>query len=302
LQYKAMKTLLEVGEVQGGRQTMGVIRAAVCGMDAEAVEALEALAEAAGRWRVGVVGRFMEDPAVSRRLRELGVAEEVDEADLGRFDRIVIPFDGVVPARRKAWEGDGHRVLDLSSAQVRRAQVALGLLRMEGAQTLVIGRHDDPQSQALSGMGTRVIEDTTDTARLGFSPMFGAVCHTRLSPRRVSWLVQQLRLRYRDARVTFLDTAAPSMRAREQALEKVLGGCDAVVVAGERGEASCEALAEVATRAGKPVWIAGDREDLVKAGFAAVRRVGLTAGGLVPGFAVERMARVLTEWSESSST
>jgi len=274
---------------------MEVRVAGVCGMDGEAEDAFGELLRVAGEERVGVAGRFMMDGGVSGRLRELGVVEGVEEADFFQFQRIVIPYDGVVARLRKEWEQAGHRVLDLTSAQVRRAQVALGLLGMEGAQRLVIGPHEDGQVGTLCGgnAGTKVIEDTTDTARLVFSPHFGAVCHTRLSPRRVSWLVQQLRLRYRDARVTFLDTVSPSVRQREQALEKMLAWCDGVVVVGERGEVSCEALAEVATRAGKAVVIGGCAGDLEEREMAGWRRVAVTAGGLVLRSSVEEMVEAL---------
>ena len=48
---------------------------------------------------------------------------------------------------------------DLTSPQVRRAQVALGLLKIEGARALVIGRHEDAESLAISGgnSGTTVL-------------------------------------------------------------------------------------------------------------------------------------------------
>ncbi|MCF7674386.1 MAG: hypothetical protein K9M97_03520, partial [Akkermansiaceae bacterium] len=61
----------------------------------------------------------------------------------------------------------------------------------------VVGRHGDPESLALAATnpGTKIIQDTTDTARLVISPGFGVVCQTTLSPRKVAWLLAQLRMR-----------------------------------------------------------------------------------------------------------
>ena len=164
---------------------------------------------------------------------------------------------------------------------------------MEGAQGLVIGRHEDPESLALAGgqPGTKILEDTTDTARLEFAPAFGVVCQTTLSPRRVSWLVQQLRFRYRDSRVTFLNTVSPAMARREEALGKLLVTSDKVVIVGWAGEASCEALMETALRRGKPAVVVEGPGDLRAEDFAGHPRLALTAGA----FALDETIRAVAE-------
>ena len=265
------------------------------GMDADARSALVQLLALAKSQKICVAGRFMPDAGVSTQLAALGIVENVEEADFFRFRRVVIPFGGVSPRARREWEETGHRLEDLTSPQVRRAQVALGLLRMEGAQAVVIGRHEDAETQALAGgnSGAKIIEDTTDTARLVFSPAFGAVCQTNLSPRRVSWLVQQLRHRYRDARVTFLDTISPAMAAREEALERLLVDCDQAVIVGEAGESSCEALAETALRRGKPALIMAGPDEIDLAAFRTNRKIAFTAGAFATDEAIRAVAEVL---------
>jgi 4-hydroxy-3-methylbut-2-enyl diphosphate reductase IspH len=268
-------------------------------MDGDARSALGALEALAGSARVAVAGRFMPDPGVQAHLAALGVAEQVSEADFFKFRHLVIPFSGVSLRLRKRWEEADIQVTDLTSPQVRRAQVALGLLRMEGAQALVIGRHEDPESLALAGTapGTRIIQDTTDTARLHFSPAFGVVCQTTLSPRRGSWLLQQLRMRYPDAHVTFLNTATPAMSARELALEELLDWCDGVLVVGQQGEASCEALVEAALRKGKAALTAGTPAGLDLAALAGARRIALTVGAFALDATVRAIAAVLLRTS-----
>lgn len=262
------------------------------GMDTEVRAAMQRLFALAENRKTGVAGFFMPDDGVSRLLAERGIVEGLEEADFFKYRRIVIPFGGISARTRRDWEQAGHASEDLTSPQVRRAQVALGLLRMEGAQALVIGRHSDPESQALAGhgTGTRIIEDTTDTARLVYSPAFGVVAQTTLSPRKVEWLVQQLRFRYRDARVTFLNTVSQAMTAREEALEKHLVACDRVVIVGRPGEASCEALAETALRRGKPAGVVAGPEDL-NGGDWTGKRLVLTAGA----FALDETIRAVAE-------
>lgn len=262
------------------------------GMDADARAALDRVITMAGQRKTCVAGRFMPDERVSALLASHGITEDVEEADFFRFRKVVIPYGGVSPKQRRDWEEAGHPLEDLSAAQVRRAQVALGLMRMEGAQGLVIGRHEDPETMAIAGSpGTKVIEDTTDTARLAFAPAFGVVCQTTLSPRKVQWLVQQLRFRYRDARVTFIETLCRSMAVREEALEKLLATCERAVIVGKPGEASCEALVETALRRGKPALIVSDAADLESEDLSG--RIALTAGAFATDEAVRGVAGAL---------
>ena len=269
--------------------------ATALGMDDETRQALERITLLAKSRKIGVPGRFMPDEGISRFLASLGVMENVEEEDFFQFRMIVTPYGGITSRQRKDWQEAGYPLEDLTAAQVRRAQVTLGLLKMEGAQTLVIGRHEDPESLAISGgnSGARILQDTTDTARLVFSPSFGAVCQTTLSPRRVSWLVQQLRLRWRDAKVTFLDTVSPAMIAREEALERLLAVCDRVVIVGETGESSCEALVETALRRGKPALVVDSAEALDSAEIRGGEKIALSAGAFATDEAIRAVAVAL---------
>jgi len=266
--------------------------APVFGMDVDTRSALWRIEELAKTGSVAVAGRFMPDPEIGRRLAAMGVTEQVAEDDFFRYEQVVVPFCGVAPQKKKEWEGKGIRLCDLTSPQVKRAQVALALLRMDGGQPLVIGRHADAESRALAegNPGCRILEDTTDTARLKFSPVFAAVCQTTLSSRKVAWLVQQLRHRYRDAKVNFLETTSPAMTARERALEPLLAQADRVVIVGEPGEASCEALAECALRNGKPSEIISSPQSV---GKAEGGRIILTAGAFALDATIRKVADVL---------
>lgn len=266
------------------------------GMDSDARAALDRLRVLARSRKTAVAGVFMPDAGISALLAAEGISEQVEEADFQRFRHVVIPYCGIASRLRRDWENAGHLLEDLTAPQVRRAQVALGLLKMEGAQPLVIGRHEDPETLALAGggSGVRVIEDTTDTARLAFAPAFGAVCQTTLSPRRVAWLVQQLRFRYRDARVTFLDTSAPSMITREEALEKIIVTCDRAVIVGQPGEASCEALVETSLRRGKPAVIIENPTQLNPDDFPGNPKIALSASVFALDETIRAVADALT--------
>lgn len=295
LHDKVMKDLAETRFMPRAAGRVELRIATTLGMDDETRAALDRVTLLAKSGKTGVAGCFMPDRGVSARLASLGIAGNVEEADFFKFRAIVTPYSGISSRQRRDWQAAGYPLEDLTSPQVRRAQVALGLLRMEGAQALVIGRHEDPESLAISGgsSGARIIEDTTDTARLVFSPSFGAVCQTTLSPRRVSWLAQQLRLRWRDAKVTFLDTVSPAMIAREEALERLLVVCERVVIVGEAGESSCQALVETALRRGRQALVVATPNELATSDFRSGEKVALTAGAFATDEAIREVAGAL---------
>ncbi|MGL4399057.1 MAG: hypothetical protein ACRCXD_04255 [Luteolibacter sp.] len=294
MHYKAPKDLAEQRVIAsaGGPE---IRIAAVLGMDDATRAALERISLLAASRKTGVAGRFMPDRGVSALLASLGIAENVEEPDFFKLRTVVTPYTGITARQRREWQEANHPIEDLTSPQVRRVQVALGLLKMEGARVLVIGRHEDAESLAISGgnSGATILQDTTDTARLQFSPAFGAVCQTTLSPRRVAWLAQQLRLRWRDAKVTFLDTVSPAMVAREEALERLLVVCERVVIVGETGEASCEALVETALRRGRQAQIVATADELDAREIGTGGKVALTAGAYATDEAIRKVARAL---------
>lgn len=295
LSDKAIEDLRQKRFMPVGKTQREVRIAAVLGMDDEARQSLARLISLSKTQQVGIAGRLMPDSQVSRKLAAMGIVEEVDRADLFRYRVIGIPYVGISPKQRREWEESGIKLEDFTSPQVRRAQVALGLLRMEGAQGLVVGSHEEPETQAICGgsVATPILQDTTDTARLRFAPAFGVVCQTRLSPRRVAWLVQQLRYRWRDSRVTFLNTLSAAMQAREQALEKILSDCERVIVMGDKGESSCEALVETALLRGKTATVIADPTELDLADFPAGEKIALTAGAFVEAERVREIAEIL---------
>lgn len=296
LPHKAIQSIDERRFMPPSGRRLTIHVAETLGMDSDARSALERLRLLGRSRKTAVAGVFMPDAEIRALLANEGITERVEEPDFQRFRHLVIPYCGIPSRDRRDWENAGHLLEDLTAPQVRRAQVALGLLKMEGAQPLVIGRHEDPETLALAGggSGVRVIEDTTDTARLAFAPAFGAVCQTTLSPRRVAWLVQQLRFRYRDSRVTFLDTSAPSMIAREEALEKIIVSCDRAVIVGQPGEASCEALVETSLRRGKPAVIVQNPAQLNRDDFPGNPKIALSAGVFALDETIRAVADALT--------
>lgn len=92
--------------------------------------------------------------------------------------------------------------------------------------------------------------------------------------------------------MTFRETVVASMKRRIAALEDELATCDHVVIVGDPGEASCEALAETAHRLGRVATVVASPHDLDPDALMG-QRVGLTAGAFALDEVVRAVAAVL---------
>jgi 4-hydroxy-3-methylbut-2-enyl diphosphate reductase IspH len=162
------------------------------------------------------------NPLLQRSLEEEGLCDHPQ--DLRSDSVIVIPPFGAPLSYRKEWKMQNRTVLDLSTPEVRRAQSTLALLKLEGAELLVIGRKSDPEVQAhlIDHPRARVIENAEDAVRIPFAPAFNLICQTSHCPHLARHLTSVIQGRHRDSRVSFLDTSSTQENLRRAALTQLV--------------------------------------------------------------------------------
>jgi 4-hydroxy-3-methylbut-2-enyl diphosphate reductase len=259
------------------------------GSGGELREALARLEARLGRGAVTVLGPLAPDAALCEAYRGRGVLEGSPGEFRAATRTVVVPPTGLPKLLRRRWKESGHELLDLTLPAVRRAQTSLHLLAMEQARPVVVGHRDDAECAAIAGevAGSVVVEDADQAARLPFAPKFGVVCQTLLSRRRAAAVVEALRQRHPDSRVTFLDTTSPALSECERSVEALSRWAEGILIAGEAGEASVRALIEASRRLGLPARAVADAAALDFRDFAGAARIGIAAGfyGAETGFA-----------------
>ncbi len=276
-------------------------RAMAAGHGKETREALARLNQRLKRGAVTTLGPLAPDAALCELYRRRGVLEGSPEEFRAPTHTVVVPLHGLPKAFRKKWKENGHELLDLTLPSVRRAQTSLNLLTLEHCKPLVIGFHDDAESAAIAGeaTGSSVVEDGDEAALLAFAPKFGLVCQTLMSRRRATVVAEALRQRHPDSRMVFLDTTSPAMLERERSVEALSRWAEAILVAGEAGEASVRALIEASRRLGLPAFSVADAGALDLQAFSGFSRIGITAGEFSPDAVAEGIvARLETERGE----
>lgn len=83
------------------------------------------------------------------------------------------------------------------------------------------------------------------------------------------------------------------MIAREEALERLLVVCERVVIVGEAGESSCQALVETALRRGRQALVVATPNELATSDFRSGEKVALTAGAFATDEAIREVAGAL---------
>lgn len=161
---------------------------------------------------------YSPNPHVQTMCENAGISYHPQ--DLRADSAIVIPAHGAPASLKKQWKTEGRTVYDFSTPETRRAQTALGLLKLEGAELVIIGRKDDPEviSWIHDHRRARVVENAEDAVRIPYAPAFGIVCQTSFCPVLARHLSSVIGSRHRDSRVTFLDTSSAEENQRRHAL------------------------------------------------------------------------------------
>ena len=83
---------------------------------------------------------------------------------------------------------------------------------------------------------------------------------------------------------------------RQDAVKKLLGECDVLLVVGSRTSSNSNRLRELADRAGIPGYLIDGPEDLHREWFDDKAAVGLTAGASAPEVMVQQVIEQLRAW------
>ena len=258
-------------------------------------DALKSAEAAAARGPAVILGQLAHNPAVSARLKTLGLREgrleDAPEA-AAPAPEVIITAHGASDLDRARWRESGLRVTDTTCPLVKKAHTALARLVAEGRRPVVIGQAGHVEVRGLTGdfPGAAVVLSEADVAALPFSPAFGVISQTTQPLALALRLVERLRARHPEADVVFRDTVCQPTKDRQAALEALCRGNDTVVVIGGRNSNNTRQLTETARSFGVTVRQVESAEELREEWFRAEGRVGVTAGTSTPPETVEAVA------------
>ena len=286
-------------------QCMGVKRAVAMAL---------AAAREAGEAGVFTLGPLIHNPQALAELESRGVRElpeaSLDEAGFPATGldgaTVVIRAHGVPPSKRERLLALGARVVDATCPRVLDSQRKAANYAARGWQVVIAGEegHGEVVGIAAQVPGAIVVGGPEDAARAcesGALSAFGPdgktlplalIAQTTITKEEYEAIRAVLAERFPVLEVA--DSICPCTEDRLDALARLAGEVEAIVVVGGRNSANAARLAGAARDLGKPAWLVETADDLPREAFAFAS-VGISAGASTPDRLVDEVEAVLLQ-------
>ncbi len=265
-----------------------------------AVVAVEKALEAHGA-PVYVRKQIVHNVHVVRTLEERGAifVEQTDEVPEGAL--LVFSAHGVSPAVRQEARDRQLRTIDATCPLVTKVHKEATRFAREGFDILLIGHRGHEEVEGTSGEAPdhiQVVDGPEDIGNV-----------TVRNPERVVWLsqttlsvdetletVDQLKERFPGLSAPPSDDICYATQNRQQAVKKMAGQCDLVIVVGSTNSSNSVRLVEVALDAGaRAAHLVDFADEIDPAWLDGVQTLGVTSGASVPETLVQQVLAWLAE-------
>ena len=247
-----------------------------------------------------VHNRFVVD-----RLRSLGAVfvEELDEVPADAT--VIFSAHGVSKAVQAEARRRGLRVFDATCPLVTKVHMEVTRYAREGRDVILIGHEGHPEVEGTMGQFDEtqggcisLVEDASDVEQLQVRDpdSVGVVTQTTLSVDDTAEVLAALQRRFPSLRTPRQEDICYATQNRQDAVKKLVDGCDVVVVVGSRSSSNSNRLREIAEKNGKAGYLVDGPDDLRPEWFEGKQAVGVTAGASAPELLVQRVVARLREW------
>jgi len=207
---------------------------------------------------------------------------------------VIVRAHGVPPEEREALEKAGLTVIDATCPRVIRVQAVIKRHADQGYTPLIVGDADHPEVVGLlahaQGRG-RVIRQPEDVAALPDLERVLVVAQTTQSPALLTEMAAAVKARWPGALI--FDTICGATHRRREAVRRMAGQVQAMVVVGGHESGNTRRLAEVARAEGLKTIHLESEEELSPAFLEGVEAVGVIAGASTPNWMIKRVVRQL---------
>lgn len=249
-----------------------------------------------GETTVYTDGPLIHNEHMMRCLRETGVEECPDPAEIPEGATLVVRAHGISPERRRHLESLPITLVDATCPDVAKIQRIVRQATDGGATVLVLGDPGHAEVVGLLGCAGprgRVVTSPQDVEALPAD--LGNVCFVSQSTQpEPTFEATAAAVTRRYPGASIVNTICHATRNRQGELASLAKDCDAFVVVGSPASANTQRLAQLAARL-KPTVVVDSAEQLKAGDFAGVAQVAVTAGASTPDFLIDAVtARLKT--------
>ena len=257
-----------------------------------AIEIVDRLLDAFGA-PIYVRHEVVHNRFVVEGLRRRGAIFVDELAEVPDGATVVFSAHGVSQAVRAEARGRGLKVFDATCPLVTKVHIEVAQHCRAGRDVLMIGHGGHPEVEGTlgqwdrdNGQGARIalIEtvedarrvDVRDPARLAF------VTQTTLSVDDTREIIATLQERFPGIAGPRRDDICYATQNRQDAVRRLAGQVDLVLVVGSPNSSNSNRLRELAEKSGVPAFLIDGAEDVRPDWLLGRKRIGLTAGASAP--------------------
>lgn len=189
------------------------------------------------------------------------------------------------------------KVFDATCPLVTKVHVEVAKMRKEGKEIVMIGHQGHPEVEGTMGQiegedkGMYLVETEEDVAVLKVKDEtnLAYVTQTTLSVDDAARIVDALKRRFPMITGPKKDDICYATQNRQDAVKKMVGQCDLVIVVGSPNSSNSNRLCEVARNADVEAYMVDREEQLQESWFVNKKSIGITAGASAPEILVQQV-------------
>lgn len=238
---------------------------------------------------------------VVEHLRDKGAIFVDELADVPSGATVIFSAHGVSQAVREEAAQRKLTVYDATCPLVTKVHVEVARYRKSGVECVLIGHAGHPEVEGTMGQakdGIYLVETVNDAETLAVREPenLAYVTQTTLSVDDTARIVAALKKRFPQIISPKKDDICYATQNRQDAVKRLAGFCDVVLVVGSSNSSNSNRLREVAEVHGARAHMIDRPEDIKPEWFDGANTVGLTAGASAPEVLVQQVVEQLRRW------
>ncbi len=243
---------------------------------------------------VYVKHQIVHNPHVVNDLESRGAitVEGVDEVPEGSL--VVFSAHGSPPEDFEKAQARNLRVIDAVCPLVTRVHNEAKKYHREGKKVLLVGHRGHQEVRGTMGqVEMTLVDDSAHVELPEWSDEEGiaVLTQTTLSVRDTAEAISSIQQRFPHALVR--NDICYATTNRQEAVTKMGGDVDLVLVIGAENSSNCNRLREVAAAQGVPAYLINGPEEIDPTWLEDKHRVGITSGASTPEVLVENVIQAL---------
>ncbi len=229
---------------------------------------------------------------VVANLRKKGAVfvENLDEVPEGSI--LIFSAHGISSAVRMDAEARGFAIFDATCPLVTKVHSEVARLRDRGMEIIMIGHAGHPEVEGTMGQADGnmyLVESPADAQLLEVKnpDNLAFVTQTTLSMDDTATIIAVLRNRFPKIIGPKKDDICYATQNRQDAVKKLAGLCDLVIVVGSPSSSNSNRLREVAHNMNVPAYLVDTAEELQQEWVSGKSRIGISAGASAPEILVQ---------------